>query len=49
MNSKVIHFPFQRHINYANFMRKIKGLSIPEKKIIKEKSADIIVLRKMNI
>ena len=30
--NNVIPFPFQRHINYANFMRKNKRLSIPKRK-----------------
>ena len=30
--NNVIPFPFQRHVNYANFMRKNKRLSIPKRK-----------------
>jgi hypothetical protein len=31
INNKVIRFPFQRHVNYANFMRKNKRLKMPTK------------------
>jgi len=30
--NNVIPFPFQRHVKYANFMRKNKRLSIPKRK-----------------
>ena len=33
MNEKIIRFPFQRHINYSIYMRKNKGLPLPERKI----------------
>ena len=32
MNEKIIQFPFQRHVNYKNYMRKNKRLSIPKRK-----------------
>ena len=32
INKKIIPFPFWRHINYANYMRKNKRLPIIERK-----------------
>jgi hypothetical protein len=32
MNEKVIPFPFQRHVNFKNYMRKNKSLSKPKRK-----------------
>jgi len=43
VNNKVIPFPFQRHVNYANFMRKNKRLSIPKRKTKDDGSEGSIV------
>ena len=32
MNEKIIPFPFQRQVNYKNYIRKNKRLSIPKRK-----------------
>ena len=32
MNEKIIPYPFQRHVNYKNYMRKNKRLPIPKRK-----------------
>jgi len=46
INNKVIWFPFQRHVNYANFMRKNKRLSIPKRKTKEDGSgATVVYLR----
>jgi len=46
MNEKIIPFPFQRHVNYANFMRKNKRLSIPKRKTKENGSgATVVYLR----
>jgi len=41
--NNVIPFPFQRHVNYANFMRKNKRLSIPKRKTKEDGSEGFIV------
>ena len=46
MNNNVIPFPFQRHVNYANFMRKNKRLSILKRKTKEDRrGAAVVYLR----
>jgi len=43
VDNKVTPFPFQRHINYKNYMRKNKRLSIPKRKTKDDGSEGFIV------
>jgi len=43
MNEKIIRFPFQRHVNYENYMRKNKRLSIPKRKTKDDGSEGAII------